>query len=141
MCPRLQRGFGVIAAIVILVILSILATFILVLSSNQQHDVALDFDGARAYAAAMSGSEWGVAQAAGVAGVCPIPATNLGPINNMTVTVTGVVVAAGPALEAGLGTICLITSTACNLPVGGPCPGNTASPTYIERQIIALPER
>lgn len=140
MCPRLQRGFGVIAAIVILVIIAILATFILVLSNNQQHDAALDLDGARAYAAAMSGSEWGVAQAVR-GGLCPIPATNFGLINNMTVTVTGVVVAAGDAVEAGLGTICLITSTACNLPVGGACPGNTASPTYVERQIIALPER
>jgi MSHA biogenesis protein MshP len=141
MCPRSQRGFGVIAAIVILVIMAILATFILVLSNNQQHDAALDLDGARAYAAAMSGSEWGVARAAGPAPNCAFGAQNMGPINGMTVTVTGAVAAAGDALEAGLGTICLIRSTACNLPVGGACPGNTASPTYIERQIIALPER
>ena len=140
MCPRLQRGFGVIAAIVILVIMAFLATFILVLSNAQQHDAALDMQGARAYAAAMSGSEWGVSQAV-TGNNCAFGTQSMGPINGMTVTVNGAVAAAGDGQEAGLGTICRIVSTACNLPVAGACPGNNASPAYVERVVIALPER
>lgn len=136
---KLQRGLGIIAAIVILVIMAALGTFIMVLSTTQQYGSALDVDGARAYASALSGSEWGVAQA--LAGNCNFGVASFGPFNNMTITVTGAVVATGNAVEAGLGAICLVTATACNLPAGGACPGNTASPNYVERQIIALPER
>lgn len=135
---KLQRGLGIIAAIVILVIMAALGTFIMVLSTTQQVGSALDVDGARAYASALSGSEWGVAQAAG--GNCNFGTVSFGPLNNMAITVSGTAVATGNAVEAGLGTICLVTSTACNQPPGGPCPGNTASPNYVERQIIAMPE-
>lgn len=137
---KLQRGLGIIAAIVILVIMATLGTFIMVLSTTQQVGSALDIDGARAYAAALSGSEWGVAQAV-TANNCAFGVVSFGPFNTMTITVSGAVVAAGNGVEAGLGTICRIESTACNQPVGGACPGNTASPNYVERQIIAMPEQ
>lgn len=138
---KLQRGFGVIAAIVILVILAVLGTFIMVLSTTQQMGSALDVDGARAYAAAMSGSEWGVFQAIGNNNCAFGTVTLVAPINGMTVTVSGAVVAAGNTVEAGLGTLCMVSSVACNQPLGGACPGNPSTPTYVERQIMALPER
>ena len=118
--------------------MAVLGTFIVVLSTTQQYGSALDVDGARAYASALSGSEWGVARALG--GNCNFGTVSFGPLNNMNITVTGAVVVTGDAVEAGLGTICRVTAVACNQPANGACPGNTASPNYVERQIIALPE-
>jgi MSHA biogenesis protein MshP len=58
-----QRGFGVIAAIVVLVILAGLASAMLFLGSNQQMTIAQDVLSARAWQAARAGNEWGLYQA------------------------------------------------------------------------------
>ncbi len=138
---KTQQGFGMVAAIVILVILAVLGTFIVVLSTTQQKGAALDVDSARAYAAAMSGSEWGV-QRAVIGNNCGFGTQTLGTqVNGMTITVTGAVAATGNLVEAGLGTICMVTSVACNLPVGNACPGDVGNPNYVERSIVAMPER
>lgn len=136
-----QRGFGMVAAIVILLMMAILGAFIVTLSTSQQHGSVLDVQGERAYAAAASGAEWGLGQAI-ANGNCTFGVVTLAqPINGMAVTVSGVVAAAGPAVEVGMGTICRITSTACNLPAAnGSCPGVAAAAGYVERQVIALPE-
>jgi MSHA biogenesis protein MshP len=136
MRPKLEHGFGTIAAIVILVILAVLGVFITRLSTSQNIGSGLDVNGSQAYAAAMSGSEWGIFQAL-INGACAATTTLPQTINGMAVTVTCQSVAAGNTVEAGLRTIFLITSTACNQAA---CPGNVSAPNYIERRVVALPE-
>jgi len=58
-----QNGFGVIAAIVILVIMALLASAIVSLSSTQQITSAQDVMSAKAWQAARAGNEWGLYKA------------------------------------------------------------------------------
>lgn len=60
---KCQRGFGAIAAIVVLVILALLAAAIVSLGSTQQLTSAQDVMSARAWQAARAGNEWGLFQA------------------------------------------------------------------------------
>ncbi|MCK6411088.1 MAG: hypothetical protein L6Q55_01525 [Azonexus sp.] len=76
---RRQRGLGVIAAIVVLVILAALAAGIVAFSSGQQRASALDAQSVRAWQAAKAGNEWGVFQVLngvwrsdGAANPCPV---------------------------------------------------------------------
>lgn len=144
---RSQSGLGVIAAIVILVILATLAAFIAHLSTMQAVGSALDVQSARAYSAAQSGVEWGAYEtikgsAATRAALCSTGGTtsNLDAIDGMTVTVTCTEAASGSTKEANLGTIYVITSTACNMPAAGVCPGDTTNSNYVERRIVAISE-
>lgn len=66
---RRQRGLGVIAAIVVLVILAALAAGIVAFSSGQQRASALDAQSVRAWQAAKAGNEWGVFQVLDPAGI------------------------------------------------------------------------
>ncbi|MDP3037632.1 MAG: hypothetical protein Q8N07_07865, partial [Rhodocyclaceae bacterium] len=56
------RGFAIVSAIFILVVLAALGAFILNISSSQQIGSALDVQGVRAYQAARAGVEWGLYQ-------------------------------------------------------------------------------
>lgn len=58
-----QRGFGAIAAIVVLVILATLAAAIVSIGTTQQMTSAQDVMSARAWQAARAGNEWGLYQA------------------------------------------------------------------------------
>lgn len=60
---RRQGGFGVIAAIVVLVILATLAAAIVSLSTTQSSVLAQDVLSARAVQTARAGTEWGLFQA------------------------------------------------------------------------------
>lgn len=134
----LARGIGTIAALVVLVILAALAAAIAVVSSSQHAGAALDLQGAKALQAARAGIEYGIYRAVFEAPPnCGTTHLNLA-ATGFTVTVNCTVV---PADEQGLGTIYRIRSTACQPPSGGACPGDTASPNYVERQIEALAER
>ena len=84
----LERGFSLVSAIFLLVILSALGVFMLSLSTMQQTTSTLDMQGGRAYQAARAGVEWGVYHvmapenanpaAGGVAQyVCPASASSL----------------------------------------------------------------
>lgn len=139
MCRDRQRGFGVVAAIFILVILSGLAAAITMVSTTQHHGSALDIQSSRAYRAARTGIEWGLYQAL-KASSCAA-STNIGAFDGMTVTTQCAVVVSGDAAEAGLGTIHAIVSVACNPPAGTACPGDAASTSYVERRISVLAEK
>lgn len=58
-----QRGFGAIAAIVVLVILAGLSAAIISISTTQQISAAQDVMSARAWQSARAGNEWGLFQA------------------------------------------------------------------------------
>jgi MSHA biogenesis protein MshP len=131
---RNARGFAVISAIFILVVLAALGAFILSISTNQQIGSALDVQGVRAYQAARSGVEWGLFRQL-QAGACAASSsfTPAAPtLSGFTVTVTCVATAG----TFGGPTVFQVQSTACNQPNAGICP-NTASPgsNYIERSL------
>ena len=142
--PELKRenGFAIVSAIFILVALAALGAFIAVVSSSQHVGSALDVQGARAYQAARSGTEWGVARALG--SVCNAT-SNIGPIEGFTVTVTCTDPNAptlGGAVETGFGALYVISATACNFPaVTGSCPGVAGSANYVERRVQVVVER
>jgi MSHA biogenesis protein MshP len=128
------RGFAIVSAILIVVVLAALGAFIVNISSGQQIGSALDVQGVRAYQAARAGIEWGLYNQK-IAGACAA-ATNFVPpsatLSGFTVSVTCVATAdanGGP-------TIYTLTSTACSRPNGGVCP-NTIDPGsfYIERRL------
>lgn len=66
---RRQQGVGVVAAMFVLVVLSVLGAAIARLGWTQQISSAQDMDGARAQRAANSGAEWGLYQALAPTGI------------------------------------------------------------------------
>lgn len=130
------RGFAILSAIFILVVLAALGAFILSISSNQQIGSALDVQGVRAYQAARAGIEWGLFRQLQSGDACPaadfVPAAPS--LAGFTVSVT----CAATADPGGAGgpTVRTLTSTACNQPDGTACP-NTNNPGnfYIERRL------
>lgn len=153
---NMPRGFALLSAIFILVVLAMLGAALLHVSSFQQIGAALDMQGTRAYQAARAGIEWSIykvnATAAynfsygtpvGAVGsadpnlrTCPASPTSFVPpaatFAGFTVTVTCATTA-----DANNGpTVFALTSTACNQPDDGACP-NTANPgpLYVERRL------
>jgi MSHA biogenesis protein MshP len=57
--PPGQRGFSIVTAIFLLVVMAALGTFMLTFSNVQHATTAQDSQGARAYQAARAGIEWG----------------------------------------------------------------------------------
>jgi MSHA biogenesis protein MshP len=147
---RMQRGFGAIMAIIIVVILAALSAALVTFGNTQQLTSAQDMLSARAWAAARTGNEWGLHQALRN-GSCPLASTllNLSADTGFWVTVTCVLTPPAVSLpynegESAPGTprtirVFRIESTACNSAAG--CPDNAlaVSPGYIERkrQVIA----
>ncbi len=60
--PMHQRGFSLITAIFLLVVIAALGTFAVTLSTTQHQSEAMDVMGKRAYQAARAGIEWGAFQ-------------------------------------------------------------------------------
>ncbi|BCA78666.1 pilus assembly protein MshP [Desulfuromonas sp. AOP6] len=65
---RNQKGYTLVNALFILVVLAALGAFMVTMSGVQSRTPVLALQGARAYQAAQAGIEWGIAQSA--AGVC-----------------------------------------------------------------------
>ncbi len=143
-----QRGFTIVSAIFILVVLAALGAFIAVVSTTQQIGAAMDVQGARAYQAARAGIEWGTYRiwvnnqanrytnknCDGTTN-SPITASFIPPaptLSAFTVTVTCSVTpdaAGGP-------TVYSITAVACNQPSpAGSCPGLVGNANYVERRM------
>ncbi len=125
-----QRGFAIISAIFILVVLAAIGAFAVQVSSMQHIGSAQDVLSVRAYQAARSGLEWALYRVQPAnGGNCPVP-TNMALAGDtfagLTVTVTC----------TGTATAYRITATACNQPNAGACP-NEANPDgmYVERRV------
>lgn len=137
-----QRGFGIAAAIFILLVLAVLGAFIVSVSTTQHAGAALDVQGTQTYRAARSGIEWGVYKVLkDVAYVCGT--NDIGAVSGMQVTVECVHTTANEVKPDGTTTVNLyeITATACNLPLGTTCPGVIANPNYVERRIRVMVEK
>ena len=163
-----SRGFAIVSAIFILVVLGALGAFIVNVSTHQQTGSALDVQGVRAYQAARAGVEWGVYQVQatpaynfsygpgpGPVGTalpntraCPASPTSFVPaaptLAAFTVTVTCVrtPVDDAPANNpTNSPAVYSLVATACNQPAAGACPNlaPAAGFDYIERRIdVAL---
>lgn len=130
-----------IAAIVVLVLFATLSVFIVNLSSSQQVGSALDVEGTQAFLAAEAGIEWGKCQTLpacnGTASANCAASTTL-TVSGFTVVANCATASTGSAIEAGLGSIYLLTATACN---SSACPNASPSAFYVERRVSALIER
>lgn len=129
---RSARGFAVMTAIFLIVVLGLLGTVIVSLATTQSIDSVRDLRGSQAYFAAKAGLEWGVYRVLQGGGACSgsstVPAL-AGSASGFTVTVT--CAASAPVDEAGSSvTVYQITSTAAR--------GALGAPDYAERQLQAV---
>jgi len=128
---RKARGFAVVAAVVILVILAGLAGFVVSLTTSQNLSMAQDMQSARAYQAARAGIEWGVAKWLEAA-----PSTGC---LSGTLPATGAfdggfsVAVVGAHSSSGGRNFCTIEATA----TAGGSPG---APGYVERRLRVVVE-
>lgn len=134
---RTARGFSLISAIFLLVVLSGLGVAMVTLSTTHQVGAALDVQGARAYQAARAGIEWGLYRQLQPPTVPCFAATSFAlpagtTLSGFTVTVTC-------TLTTGPGTLhrWQITSTACSQPAGTPasCPNPNPGADYVQRRM------
>lgn len=123
------RGFSLVSAIFLLVVIAALGTFAITLSTTQQMGAALDVQGARAYQAARAGIEWGAFQVLRN-GNCPATPLAALPGTLATFTVT-VSCASAATTEGGAAvTIYQLVSTATQGAVG--------TSNYVERQMTVM---
>ncbi|TCV85217.1 hypothetical protein [Sulfurirhabdus autotrophica] len=123
-----QRGFAIVAAIFLLVVLASLGAFMLTFSTVQHMTSAQDLQGAKAYQAARTGIEWGAYKA--LQGSCAastvVPVG--GGLSGFSLTVQCATY--GPYTEGGSSvTLYQITATATQ--------GTVGAATYVERQLKA----
>jgi MSHA biogenesis protein MshP len=142
---KAARGFSLVTAIFLLVVLAGLGTFIISTATTQHQTIALDVQGSRAEQAARAGTEWAAFQvldpnAADTSDnppACPASPTDLTLSGTLSAFAVRVTCTRTTAKEGGntIGAYSIV-STACNQ---GPCPN--AGPTgtgYIERRIQAV---
>lgn len=146
---RRQGGVGVVAALFVLVVLSVLGAAIARLGWTQQISSVQDLEGARAQRAANSGAEWGLFQALQPTGIwnnCNGATQTLtgmsgGTELGMTVTVTcnqnahveGQTSTGSTFIDRTI-RVYRIDAVACNSTAGCPDATRVASPGYIERR-------
>ena len=126
----MARGFSIVAAIFILVVLSGLAAFIVSVTSNQNLSLAQSFESARAYQAARAGVEWGIANLLNN-GACSGGSLTFtdADLSRFTTTITAI-----PSVGGGK-TFCSISATA------SPTGATAGSIGYVERNVLAVVER
>lgn len=131
---HLQRGFGIITAVFLLVVLAGLGVAMVSLSTVQHTTSALDVQGARAYQAARAGIEWGLYRklrenACAATSNFAVPASG-----GFTVTVRCTLTTGPGALQRYQ-----LVSTACNQPLNGVCSPASASNNsdYVQRMVQA----
>lgn len=140
-------GFAIVSAIFLLVILSLMAAFIVQISTHQQVGHVADLRGVRAYQAARAGIEWGLHNHLRNSACLASSSFALGG-NLAEFTVTVACSPAGVAMtndENGTPLVVRrIVATACNQPVGaapGTCPNPVPADNYVERELAAVAGR
>lgn len=127
-----QRGFTLVSAIFLLVVIAGLGAALVTVSTGQQRAMTLDVQSSRVYQAARSGIEWGVHQVVTTNACFASPNAFVPPaatLNGFAVQVTCAVFVANGV------TVYELNSTACNFPANGGCPGAVQNMNYVERQI------
>jgi len=156
-----QRGFSIVTAIFLIVVLGLLGVFIVTVVGMQQQSQALDVQGVRAYHAARAGIEWGAFQVldpshSQVSGLANCDAMNPAPIPMPDCPATNPTHLSGLAGSLSLFTVTVqctlradttegnrrvrvyeIVATACNQPNAGSCLGTTPASGYVARSVTA----
>ena len=115
-----QRGFAIVSAIFILVVLAGLAGFVVSLTTTQSMTFAQDIQGARAYLVARTGIEWGLNRW--------LTADNC--------TTTGAPTALnGFTLSISMTELTTTTPHFCTIEVTATSGGSAGSVGYVERQL------
>jgi len=139
--PRSARGFLIIAAVFLLVVLAGLVAYLMSVSTTSQTASVADLNSARAYQAARAGLEVAAYQVI-VSSTCTasqdIPFA--GNLAGYTATVT---CTSSPLTEGGASvTAYKLVSNGCNVTVSGACPNSTTvvvstttSALYAEREL------
>jgi MSHA biogenesis protein MshP len=86
--PQSSKGFSLISAIFLLVVIAALGTFAVTISTTQHMGAAQDVMGARAYQAARAGIEWGAYRLLITGGGCGVATQNL-PAGTLAGTLSG----------------------------------------------------
>ena len=130
---RPPRGFGIVTAVFLLVVLAGLGAAIVNLGTVQHTVSALDLQGARAYQAARAGIEWGLYR--------QLRLNTCQPSTSFVVQPAGFTVTVRCTLTTGPGTLqrYQLVATACNQPVNGLCSAASASNNtdYVQRMLQA----
>lgn len=137
-----ERGFSLISAIFLLVVLAALGAFMVVFTGQQQTTLQVDVLGVRAYYAARAGSEWALYRAID-------PDNSIGPPPAFAACPSGTINTLGGSLSPFTVVVTCtssdhtestrnirvyeITSTACN---NASCPAGAPAAGYVERQIV-----
>lgn len=123
----MQRGFSLVSAIFLLVVIAALGTFAVTLSTTQQQSAAMDVLGSRAYQAARAGVEWGAYQVL-QNGNCTASQVIAALPNTLAGFIVTVTCNSAATTEGGVAvTTYQLTSTATQ--------GTAAAPDYVERQM------
>ena len=139
--PRRARGFLVIAAVFLLVILAGLIAYMTTVSTTSQAASAADANSARAYQAARAGVEWAVFHilrdpAGGTfKSACEAGSTSVNlSLDSTLATFIAKVECSSAGFTEGASTprTYSITATACN---ESSCPSASTASTYVERQV------
>jgi MSHA biogenesis protein MshP len=128
-----QRGFSLVTAIFLLVVIAALGTFAVTLSTTQQQSAALDVMGARAYQAARAGIEWaayGVSQTASGVKWTGCASTNLGVLGGTLAPFSVAVTCNAASSVEGASTFWIYDVTA-----KAQTAGSVGSPGFVERDI------
>lgn len=139
MCPRLRhgppaaaRGFSLVTAIFLIVVLMALGAFIVNLMGLASSAANLDVLGARAYQAARAGIEWGAYQTLRGAGCSGTTTLGFPAGSSLDGFVAEVSCTSTPVNELGTAySVEQISATACN---AAACPG-APTPNYVERAL------
>ncbi len=131
---KYQRGFVLVSAIFLLLVIAALGLFTVTISTTQQQSLVMDAQGSRAYQAAKAGIEWSIYQITKRGGTCATLAQPIMPAGTQ-LSAFAVLVACTPYPTAitqytdGAATFVVyeLTSTATTGVVG--------SSSYFERQL------
>ena len=133
---RRMRGFSLVTAIFLLVVLAALAAVMVNISTFQQTESALDVQGARAEQAARAGLEWGVYRQL-IDGQCD-PGTTFALPAGTSLSTFSVTVQCALAARPGALNTWTITATACNGPGAAGCPNPQNKADYVQRRLQAV---
>ncbi len=138
-----MRGFSLVTAIFLLVVLSALGAFMVIFTGLQQNTIQADVLGVRAYYAARAGINWAMYQALdpdntiapGAAAFAPCPSGTINAMGGSLAPFTVIVACTvTPATEANREIrVYQITATACNQAT---CPAASPAAGYIERSVV-----
>lgn len=135
---RAQRGFGIVTAVFLLIVLASLGAALLTVFNTSQASSALDVQGERAYQAARAGLEWGLSMQLIGGAPCPATTSFAMPASSVLAPFSVTVVCTVAAATPGVSIDRQLKVTACNAPTGtGACPNFSNSPDYVQRTVQA----